>query len=67
MVHYLLEVPQDAQGPVAIEAQLNYRKFDATYLRHLQGEQFSGNQLPVTVMASDRLLLPLQGQQDRSR
>ena len=62
VVHYLLEVPQDARGPVAIEAQLNYRKFDATYLRHLQGEQYSGNRLPVTVMASDRLQLPLQGQ-----
>ena len=64
VVHYLLQIPEDAQGPVAIEAQLNYRKFDTTFLRHLQGEQFSGNQLPVTVMASDRLLLPLQGHQE---
>jgi tetratricopeptide (TPR) repeat protein len=63
VVHYLLEIPADAQGPVAIEAHLNYRKFDTTYLRYLQGEQFSGNQLPVTVMASDRLLIPLRGQQ----
>jgi tetratricopeptide (TPR) repeat protein len=63
-VHYLLDIPEDAQGPVEIEAQLNYRKFDATYLRHLQGEQFSVNDLPVTVMASDRLRLPLRGQQD---
>jgi tetratricopeptide (TPR) repeat protein len=65
VVHYLLQIPADAQGPIAIEAQLNYRKFDTTYLRYLQGEQFSGNQLPVTVMASDRLLLPLADQQDR--
>jgi tetratricopeptide (TPR) repeat protein len=65
VVHYLLQIPADAQGPVAIEAQLNYRKFDTTYLRYLQGEQFSSNQLPVTVMASDRLLLPLADQQDR--
>jgi tetratricopeptide (TPR) repeat protein len=64
VVHYLLEIPEDAQGPVAIEAQLNYRKFDTTYLRHMQGEQFAGNRLPVTVMASDRLLLPLAGWQD---
>jgi len=64
VVHYLLEIPMDAQGPVVLEAQLNYRKFDATYLRHLQGEQFSHNDLPVTVMASDRLRLPLQGRQD---
>jgi tetratricopeptide (TPR) repeat protein len=64
VVHYLLEIPADAQGPVAIEARLNYRKFDSTYLRYVQGEEFRGNPLPVTVMASDRLLLPLQGQQE---
>ena len=64
VVHYLLDIPPDVQGPVAIEAQLNYRKFDATYLRHLQGDQFTSNHLPVTVMASDRLLLPVAGQQD---
>ena len=64
VVHYLLQIPEDAQGPVAIEAQLNYRKFDATYLRYLQGEQFRGNRLPITVMASDRLLLPVLDQQE---
>jgi len=64
VVHYLLEIPADAQGPVAITAQLKYRKFDSTYLRYIQGEEFRGNPLPVTVMASDRLLLPLQGQQE---
>jgi tetratricopeptide (TPR) repeat protein len=63
VVHYLLQVPEDAQGPVTIEAQLNYRKFDATYLRYVQGEQFRGNRLPITVMASDRLQLPVQGPQ----
>jgi tetratricopeptide (TPR) repeat protein len=65
VVHYRLDVPVDAQGPVVIEAQLNYRKFDATYLRYLQGDDFTRNELPVTVMASDRLQLPLRGQQDR--
>jgi len=62
VVHYRLDIPADAQGPISIEAHLNYRKFDTTYLRYLQGEQFEHNQLPVTVMASDQLLLPLQGQ-----
>ena len=64
VVHYLLDIPVDTQGPVAIEAQLNYRKFDTTYLQYLQGKQFTRNDLPVTVMASDQLLLPVQGQQD---
>ncbi|HAJ92447.1 MAG TPA: aspartate phosphatase [Gammaproteobacteria bacterium] len=64
VVHYLLDIPVDVQGPVAIEAHLNYRKFDTSYLQHLQGKQFTRNELPITVMASDRLLLPVQGQQD---
>ena len=65
VVHYLLEIPADAQGPVAIEAKLNYRKFDTTYLRHILGERFIGNDLPVTVMATDRVLLPLHAQYAR--
>ena len=64
VVHYQLDVPADTQGPVTIEAHLNYRKFDTTYLRHLMGDRFTRNDLPVTVMASDRLLLPVRGQQD---
>jgi len=64
VVHYLLDIPADTKGPVAIEAHLNYRKFDTTYLQHLQGKQFTRNELPVTVMASDRLLLPVRGQQN---
>ena len=63
VVHYLLDIPVDALGPVAIEAHLNYRKFDTAYLRHLQGDRFIRNELPVTVMASDRVLLPVRGQQ----
>ncbi|MGB5438976.1 MAG: tetratricopeptide repeat protein [Gammaproteobacteria bacterium] len=65
VVHYLLEIPADAQGPVAIEAKLNYRKFDSTYLRHILGERFIRNDLPVTVMATDRVLLPLRAQHAR--
>jgi Flp pilus assembly protein TadD len=26
-VHYLLDIPRDAQGPITLEAKLNYRKF----------------------------------------
>ncbi|UCC56730.1 MAG: tetratricopeptide repeat protein, partial [Gammaproteobacteria bacterium] len=59
VVHYLLEVPANIDGAVQIEASLNYRKFDTTYLRYLQGDAFTENDLPITVMASDRVTLPV--------
>jgi len=62
VVHYLLQVPADVRGPVRIEASLNYRKFDTTYLRHVQGDAFTRNDLPVTTMATDVIELPVSGQ-----
>ena len=58
VVHYLLDVPGDVRDPVVIEANLNYRKFDTTYLQHMQGDEFTVNDLPITTMASDRIELP---------
>lgn len=55
VVHYLLEIPEGLRGPIAIEAALRYRKFDTTYLRHVQGDAFRGNDLPVVTLASDRV------------
>jgi tetratricopeptide (TPR) repeat protein len=62
VVHYLLQVPANVRGPVRIEASLNYRKFDTTYLRHVQGDAFTRNDLPVTTMATDVIELPVSGQ-----
>ncbi len=63
-VHFAFEVPADATGPIDVEIKLQYRKFDTTYMRHFQGEQFRYNDLPITTIASDRLQFPLQaGQQ----
>ncbi len=59
VVHYTLSVPADVQGPVELSATLQYRKFDSTYLRHIQGDAFSVNDLPVTAMAMDRVVLPV--------
>ncbi len=64
VVHYQLDVPADIQGPVTIAARLNYRKFDASYLRHIQGKHYTGNDLPITTMASDQVTVPLAGSQD---
>jgi tetratricopeptide (TPR) repeat protein len=61
VVHYRLDVPQDAGDEVILDARLNYRKFDTTYLRHMQGDTFVCNKLPVTVMARDRIRLPIAG------
>ncbi len=64
VVHYLLQVPENVRGPVRIEASLNYRKFDTTYLRHVQGDAFTPNDLPVTTMTKDAIILPVVGQTD---
>jgi tetratricopeptide (TPR) repeat protein len=62
VVHYLLQVPPDVREPVRIEASLNYRKFDTTYLRYVQGDAFTRNDLPITTMATDTVVLPIAGQ-----
>lgn len=59
VAHYALDLPADSQGPLEIEVELKYRKFDTRFLRHVQGESFDFNDLPVTVLARDRVVLPL--------
>jgi len=61
VVHYRIEVPEDADGPVAITVRLKYRKFDTRFLRYIQDEDFRFNDLPVTVIATDSLVLPVAG------
>ena len=59
VVHYSLTVPANAVGPIRIEANLKYRKFDNTYMRYIEGENFKENRLPVTVLATDSINLPV--------
>ncbi len=61
VVHYKLTLPDSLKGPVVIEAKLKYRKFDSEYLQYIQGDDFDGNHLPITTMASDRVVLPVAG------
>jgi tetratricopeptide (TPR) repeat protein len=61
LVQYRFTVPEDANGPLVIDAALRYRKFDTRILRHVLGASFTRNDLPVTTMAQDRLELPLTG------
>lgn len=59
-VHYLLKVPSDLRDPLTLEVKLQYRKFDTTYMQYVFGKEYS-NDLPVTTLASDRVVFPIEG------
>lgn len=61
VVHYLLDIPETASGDILLEARLNYRKFDTTYLKYIQGNNFRCNDLPITILAEDQVRIPLAG------
>jgi len=61
VVHYRLRLAEGTRGPIRVRVNVNYRKFDARYLRYFQGEAFRGNDLPVTVLASDQVVFPVTG------
>ncbi len=60
IVHFALDVPEGVTGPIELEAKVNYRKFDRTYMDHVYGEG-GGPDLPVVAMATDRVVLPIAG------
>lgn len=60
-VHFVLRVPRDAGPAITLTAALNYRKFDTLYTRQFEGERFTANDLPVTTIARDRVVLPVAG------
>lgn len=55
VVHYLLRVPEDAQGEISFDVQLHYRKFDTTYMRLVTDNPDYVNDLPIVTLASDRV------------
>jgi tetratricopeptide (TPR) repeat protein len=59
-VHFGLDVSNDVKGPVTLEAKVNYRKFDRTLSDYIFGKS-QGPTLPVVVMASDMVSLPVVG------
>ena len=59
VAHYRLTVPEDADAPLVVTARLHYRKFDTIYMRHFQGEAFTGNTLPITTIADDEVAFPV--------
>ena len=60
VVHFGLDVPKDVNGPITLEAKVNYRKFDRTYFDHIYGKE-KGPKLPVVAMAADRVSLAVEG------
>ena len=67
-VHYDFTVPADAVEPLVIEVKLQYRKFDTIYLNYVLGRDYTNgtpfqitNDLPITTIAADRVVLPLAG------
>lgn len=60
VVHYAFDVPRDAAGPITIEARLQYRKFDLTMMRFVNGPDYRID-LPITTISRASVRLPGQG------
>jgi tetratricopeptide (TPR) repeat protein len=61
VVHYRLEVPQDASAPIAVSVKLRYRKFDTEYMRLVTEDPDYANDLPITILAEDEIVFPIAG------
>ncbi|MCK7592991.1 multiheme c-type cytochrome [Pseudomarimonas salicorniae] len=59
LLHFRIELPEDAQGQLDLTARVHYRKFDTAMMRYVQGEGFSGNTLPISLLAEDSVSLPV--------
>jgi tetratricopeptide (TPR) repeat protein len=60
-VHYAFTVPRNQSQPLTVEVRLQYRKFDATYVRHFLGDPTARDALPIVTLASDRVTFPVSG------
>ena len=68
VLHYKLTVPPDQKEPLTVEVQVKYRKFDTIYFNYVYGKDYTNgmpfqvtNDLPITVMASDKVTFPIAG------
>jgi tetratricopeptide (TPR) repeat protein len=64
VVHYRLQVPPDLTESLTVDVKLLYRKFDTTYVRAFQADDFSGNTLPIMTLAEDRVTFSIDGAKD---
>jgi tetratricopeptide (TPR) repeat protein len=67
VAHYRLDVPADAVEPITVEVNLQYRKFDTLYMRLVTGDEDHVNDLPVLLLAADRVTFPVAGRGSAAR
>ncbi len=74
-VHYAFDVPTNSAEPIKVEVRLLFRKFDQTYLQIVADRLRPGdvsigqpersedyrNDLPISILALDRVVLPIVG------
>ena len=60
VVHYRFKVPQDAKGELNVSVKLQYRKFDAKYMKYIYPEK-PENDLPIVVISSDHVRFSVNG------
>src|SRR5205823_4546789 len=60
-VHYAFTVPPDLKAPLTVDVRLQYRKFDAAYVKYFMQDEGAKNQLPVITLATDRVTFPVEG------
>jgi tetratricopeptide (TPR) repeat protein len=65
VVHYELDVPAGAAAPIEVEVKLQYRKFTRLFTEYSLGPQAPA--LPITTIASDRVVFPIGGYDDVPR
>ena len=61
VVHYRFKVPEDAKGEIDVAVKLQYRKFDAKYMKYIYPDK-EENDLPIVVMSSDKVTFPVDGE-----
>lgn len=59
-LHYRFDLPPGIEGPITVEARLQYRKFDTTLMQHIEGAG-TVNALPILTLASDRVVFQVAG------
>lgn len=60
VVHYQLNVPAGVTAPIEVEVKLQYRKFTRGFTVYSLGR--SAPSLPITTIASDRVVFPVSGE-----
>lgn len=60
-VHFKMTVPDNVIGPVRVEARLQYRKFDTTYMEYVEENPDYVNELPIMTLAEDTVTFNVEG------